>query len=358
MMRPPSFNYHSPTTAREAAQLLADLGPDAMLLAGGTDLLPNMKRRQQVPKDVIGLRMVTELRQAWRDKREVILGAGLTLSAIAHQLTDLLGPEHHALRVAASKVATPHIQNMATLGGNLCLDTRCNYYNQNYEWRQAIDYCKKAPGPDGVAVAEVKPQGTCWVAPSSPRCWAVSSTDTAPVLCALGAEVTLEGPTEHRRVAVPRLYADDGMAFLNKRRTEVLTTVHVPIREGWRSVYWKLRRRGSFDFPVLGVAAAGKLGDDHTVEELSMFLGAVASYPVRVDVSALEGQVLTDELIAEFAAKAVKPAKPLDNTDYHLSWRKKVAPSFVAGALKELRGDNPEQLGLLGRTAARVLPMV
>jgi 4-hydroxybenzoyl-CoA reductase subunit beta len=353
MMRVPPFRYVAPRTVDEAAKALRDAGPEGMLLAGGTDLLPNMKRRQQTPKVVIGLRGVQELKACLANQDgSITLGAGLTLagtvkSPYARQ------DAYRALTTAAGKVATTHIQNMGTLGGNLCLDTRCNYYDQNYEWRKAIDFCKKAP--DGEAQREVT-HGTCWVAPGSPRCWAVSSTDCAPALVALGAQVTLVSADGRRTIPVLSLYKNDGMDYLaGKRRDEVLTQVHVPAMAGWRSTYWKLRRRGSFDFPVLSVAAALKLGKGGVVESARVALGAVASCPLEVSTESLIGKPLTDDALEAFADLAARPARPLDNTDYHLSWRKRVTREYVLGALKELRGDAPS---LLQRTAARVLPVV
>src|SRR5690242_576988 len=156
-----------------------------MLIAGGTDLLPNMKRRHQTPATLVSLRHVEALRQV-SNGSGFSLGAGLTLNQV---VADARVREKHAgLWQAAAQVATVHLRNMGTLGGNLCLDTRCNYYNQNYEWRKAIDFCMKAPkGTDGHACQSPDGTSICWVATSSPRCWAVSSTDTAPALIALGA---------------------------------------------------------------------------------------------------------------------------------------------------------------------------
>ncbi len=351
MMRAPQFRYHAARSVKDAVAALADGGPGAMLLAGGTDLVPNMKRRQQVPDLVIGIRTIGKLRRISNGKG-LTLGACATLTEVAEHKTVRKG--YAALAKAAGVVATPHLRNMGTLGGNLCLDTRCNYYNQNHEWRQAIGYCMKAPkstgghacpSPDGASI--------CWVATSSPRCWAVSSTDTAPALIALGAEVTLVGPDGERRIPLEALYNNDGMQYLTKRRDEMLTTVHLG---AWsrerdhsrvRSTYWKLRRRGSFDFPVLGVAAAVRLagqGDGGTggrspvVEEARVVLGAVASCPVLVPEAAmLVGKPLTDDLIRGFAAVAARHARPMDNTDFELGWRKKVVKSYVVGALTELR---------------------
>ena len=276
-MRLPHFTYHSPRDVREAAELLAGSSGGAMLIAGGTDLLPNMKRRQQVPAALVGLRRIAELRQITNGDPATTLGAGgLTIGA-GVTLTELVrdvrlrqgfggqapGP-YAGLWQAASQVATPHLRNMGTLGGNLCLDTRCNYYDQNYEWRKAIDFCMKKDGK------------ICWVATGSPTCLAVPSTDTAPALLALGARVTLVSADSTRQVAASDLYQNDGIHYLTRRPNEILTAVHIPRMDGWRSVYWKLRRRGSFDFPVLSVAAAAKIAADGTVEAARIILGAVA----------------------------------------------------------------------------------
>ncbi len=326
MMRLPHFTYHTPASVREAAELLAAPG-GAMLVAGGTDLLPNMKRRQQVPPTLIGLRRISELRQITNGD-DLVIGAGVTLTELVRSAR--IRESYGALWQAASQVATPHLRNMGTLGGNLCLDTRCNYYDQNYEWRKAIDFCLKKDGK------------ICWVATGSPTCLAVSSTDTAPALLALGASVTLVSANGTRHVAASDLYQNDGINYLTRRADEILTAVHIPPMDGWRSVYWKLRRRGSFDFPVLSVAAAVKFGDDGTVENARIILGAVASRPINAGgaATAIIGQRLTDEVIAHAAETAAKPAKPMDNTDFDLTWRKRVMKDVVTYALRELRGDD------------------
>jgi 4-hydroxybenzoyl-CoA reductase subunit beta len=228
---------------------------------------------------------------------------------------------------------------MGTLGGNLCLDTRCTYYNQSAEWRRAIDWCMKAPGSNG-GHACTSPTGDaiCWVATASKRCWAVSSTDTAPALIALGARITLVSADGEREIPLEDLYADDGMAYLTKRPDEVLTAVHLaPAAAGWRSTYWKLRRRGSFDFPVLSVAAAVRFEAGDVVSDARVVLGAVASRPVLVpESSSLAGRPLTGEVIEALASEAARYATPLDNTDLSYAWRKKMVRQYVAGALREL----------------------
>ena len=179
-----------------------------MLLAGGTDLLPNMKRRQQTPKTVIGLRGVRELSAIVSTRRSRAAGSARRRLAVTSTVRDerivhaIPGPV--AGRV---QVATPHLRNMGTIGGNLCLDTRCTYYDQNYEWRKAIDFCMKKDGQ------------ICWVATSSPRCLAVSSTDTAPMLQALDAWVAWCRPPASASSPVADLYENDGMHYLTRRRT-------------------------------------------------------------------------------------------------------------------------------------------
>ncbi len=354
MMRASPFRYVVATGVKEAAKALADHGPSAKILAGGTDLVPNMKRRQQTPPVLVSVKRAGDL-QALDAKagQPARIGAGRTLASLASD-PRFHAPTHAALGRAAASVATPHIRNAATVGGNLCLDTRCNYYDQNWEWRKAIDFCMKAPKGEAIRTRD---GGTCWVVPGGDRCWAVSSTDCAPALIALDAKVTLVSAKETRSIPLASLYADDGMAYLTKRADEVLSSIEVPSLAGWTSTYWKLRRRGAFDFPVVGVAAAVKLVKG-VVEEARVVLGAVTSRPVLVDSSMLVGKKLTDETIAAFAGKASVHAKPLDNTDFALGWRKRAARVYLEGALKELRGDDPSTLGPLARRAVSPLPVL
>jgi 4-hydroxybenzoyl-CoA reductase subunit beta len=324
MMRLPWFEYRAPATLGEAVRILAGEGPNAMLIAGGTDLLPNMKRRQMAPKMLVSLRNIPELRANGH-----ALSSGTTLTQIVQKPGLPLG-----LRQAAHQVATVHLRNMGTLGGNLCLDTRCNYYNQNYEWRKAIDFCLKKDGD------------ICWVATASKRCVAASSTDCAPALMAIGAAVKLVSSSGERQVALEDLYNNDGIDYLKRRPDEILTEVSV--RKDVKSSYWKLRRRGAFDFPVLGVGVGAKLTGEGTVEEARVALGAVASRPFLVEKAGdfLKGKRLTDEVIEEAARMVASRAKPMDNADLDLYWRKDVTAAFAGYALRELRGDDMRETRL------------
>ena len=328
MMRLPLFEFRAPDTIAEAVRILDGEGPKAMPLAGGTDLLPNMKRRQQVPKTLMSLSRIGELHQSKLSDSGSRLGACITLSEMAADARFRNGMT--ALAQAASFVATPQIRNMATLGGNLCLDTRCNYYDQNYEWRKAIGFCLKKDGD------------TCWVAPGSSKCLAVSSTDTAPALMALGARVRLVSRSGDREVPLTELYQNDGIRYMKRQACELLTEVLLDSLHGWKSTYWKLRRRGSFDFPVLSVAAAAKIANNGVVEDARIVVGSVACLPlVAAEASNfLTGQPLNPDSIAQAAALAARIAKPLDNTDFDMTWRKRVTAEFVTHALRELRGDD------------------
>ncbi len=325
MMRLPPFRYVAPRTAHEAARILAEHGPDAMPVAGGTDLYPNMKRRQVEPKLLVGLRGVA-------DAFGIHANGGLTMGAMATLAEVAAHPavaaRWPALGRAASLVSSPPLRNAGTIGGNLCVDTRCNYYNQSEFWRASIGYCMKKDGD------------VCLVAPGSATCWALSSSDTAPILIALGADVDLVGRDGDRRIPVAQLYGPDGIAYLGKAPDEIVTAIQVPARDEWRATYRKLRRRGSIDFPIVGVAAAVRLGPANVVLDARIVLGAVHTHPVdAVDAAAfLRGKTLEPETIGMAAGIAYKPAKPLDNADLAYAWRKRMVRIEVARALRELAG--------------------
>ncbi|MBK8098179.1 MAG: FAD binding domain-containing protein [Planctomycetes bacterium] len=325
MLRLPTFTFHRPKTAAEAVRIKCDHGNEAMYVAGGTDLYPNMKRRQQTPTHVVSLGEIGELRSIdVRKDGGVSLGAMVLLSQIeAHPY---LRQHYPAFVHAVAEISTPLLRNMGTIGGNLLLDTRCTYYDQTHEWRESIDFCMKKDG------------AICWVAPGSPRCWAVQSSDTVPVVCALEATVDLVGPQGARSLVAGELYRDDGIQYLTKKPEELLTRLHLPAPGGWQASYVKLRRRGTFDFPVLGVGACLWMSGK-TITKANVRLGGAGSYaiPAAETEKALVGRELTDEVIAAAGALAMKPARTMDNTDLDVYWRRKVAPVYVARALQACR---------------------
>jgi len=324
MMRLPKFRYYSPRTIADAVAIRSDAGPEGAYVAGGTDLYPNMKRRQQTPKVVVGLSRISELSRIGEQNGRLVLGAGLLLSNVEND--PRVRAEYPGLAHAVSEISTPPLRNMGTIGGNLLLDTRCNYYDQNYEWRKAIDFCMKTDR-----------QQICWVAPGSPKCLAVQSADTVPVLIAMGARAVLSSGREEREVAVEDLYRNDGIDYLRKRPEELLTEVVLPAANGWRASYRKLRRRGAFDFPVLSVGAA-VWRDGSVVTKARLVLGGVASAPVRLSAAeaVLAGRPLDKESIEAAAAAAAGPSRPMDNTDFSFLWRKEMTAKFVRSALADL----------------------
>src|SRR5215468_415999 len=323
MMRLPRFRYLAPTSVREALRIRAGEGPDSAFVAGGTDLYPNMKRRQQTPKVVIGLARIAALSRLRMGENGLSVGAAAPLSAIERHRR--IRKTYPGLVHAIEEISTPPLRNMGTLGGNVLLDTRCNYYDQNYEWRKAIDFCMKK---DGVV---------CWVAPGSPKCLAVQSADSVPILIALQARAVLVSGAGEREIALEELYANDGIRYLTKRPEELLTEIRVPAPDGWSGSYRKLRRRGSFDFPVLSVGAAVRREGD-IVAEARIVLGAVSSAPLRATAAEalLVGRPLDSETIAQAAAAGAGPSRPMDNTDFSFLWRKEMTRKWVASALSEI----------------------
>jgi 4-hydroxybenzoyl-CoA reductase subunit beta len=217
---------------------------------------------------------------------------------------------------------------VGTIGGNICLDSRCNYYNQSYEWRRAIGFCMKRDSP------------ICRVAPGGDRCWAVASADTVPALIALRAQVTIAGPERERTVPLEGLYQDDGLVPMTLRFGEIVTRVSIPEPEGWACVYRKFRLRQSFDFPLVGAAVAVERDPAGLVTDARIVLTAVASYPERARAAEamLAGQTLSHETIGAAGQTVFKLAKPMDNTAGTIFHRKRMARILVERALRELGG--------------------
>jgi len=346
MMRLPKFDYRVPRSVAEAVKIMAGSGPEGQFVAGGTDLYPNMKRRQQTPRTVISVMRVPELNQITGDgKSGIRIGASVTLTDICEH--PLINRDYPVIAHAARTISTPILRNMGTIGGNLLLDTRCNYYDQNYEWRKGINFCLKKDGD------------VCWVAPGSSKCWAVQSSDLVPVMVAIGAKFRLASTLGERMIDAAGFYNDDGIDYLKKRPDELLVDIHLPPLNGWRASYQKLRRRGAFDFPVLGVAAYVRLdepirtgsvpgspsgqpawggGCDRVVGAAKIVLGGIAPSPVEVEeaASALVGHPLDNDHIQAAAEAAYVKARPLDNTDFVMNWRKQMTRQYTLRALQEL----------------------
>ena len=336
MLRLPEFNYYQPHSLKQATKALADLGTDVMLVAGGTDVYPKMKRGQFTPRNLISLRALRELKGIRQNKEGVWIGAGESLTTVSnHPLVTKYFP---ALAHAAESVSTPQLRNMGTIGGNVLVDTRCNYYDQTLFWRQAVGFCMKKDGD------------ICLVAPGSAKCLAIASSDTSPVFVSLGAEAILISNRGERRVKLEDLYRDDGIDYSAKANDEILKGLIIPPDSlGRRNVYLKLRRRGSFDFPILGVAATMETDQQGECRHASVVLTAVASAPKVVSeaMALLEGKKVTLDLINAVADLAAKIAHPLDNADLDYWYRKRMAKVYTQRALAQVAGIGDWNTGVM-----------
>jgi len=268
---------------------------------------------------------VPELNQVTGDGGQgLVIGASVTLTDIVEH--PVINRDYPVIAHAARSISTPILRNMGTIGGNLLLDTRCNYYDQNYEWRKGINFCLKKDGD------------VCWVAPGSSKCWAVQSSDLVPVMVAIGAKFRLASTLGERMIDAAGFYNDDGIDYLKKRPDELLVDIHLPPHNGWRASYQKLRRRGAFDFPVLGVAAWVQVDHAGSVKDAKLILGGIAPSPVEVaeSAAALIGQPLDNDRIQAAAEAAYIKARPLDNTDFVMNWRKQMTRQYTLRALQEL----------------------
>ena len=333
MLRLPRFRFVSPPSIEEAIRIRTEHPATSMYVAGGTDVYPKMKRRQFQPEVVIAIGGLVrdDFRSgtlAPRAEQGLLplglrIGAGATLTEVAEHPKVREG--YRALSIAAGLVSTPQLRNMGTIGGNVCLDTRCNWYDQSLFWRTAEGYCMKTHS-----------DVVCRVATSSPRCLAVASADTVPALIALGARISVVGPNGERTIDLAECYREDGINYLALEPGEIVTEIVLPPSYGWRSTYLKQRDRNSFDFPIAGVAAAVRM-DGGVVTDARVAITALGSRPVAVDASALVGTKLDDDAIGAVADATHKAARPMDNTSGTISQRKRVARVFAERAFRSLR---------------------
>ena len=338
----PPFQVHQPTTVAEAAALAAR-HPGAVFLAGGTDLVVNLRKRLREPAHLISLRGVVEMAGITEEPAALVIGGAVTMSQLSsHEgVRARLAP----LAEAAALVAGPTLRNMATLGGNLCLDTRCRYYNQSFFWRQANDFCLKKDGT------------VCHVAPGGSFCWAAFSADTAPVLMLLDAELTLASANGLRQVPLTAFYGADGRWPLGEdpqpapqglRPGELLVSVKVPLPPSdWRGAYEKLRVRDSIDFPLAGVALSLRRtqGTGSPVAELRLALTAVNPRPELVPgTEAFTGEAFTLGSLEQLKKLANRVAKPMRTTVADPAYRRAMVGALVERAAARLVPELAEPL--------------
>lgn len=324
MQRMPDFRLARPATYAEAAAVLA-AEPGARLLAGGTDLVPNLRRGLESPPLLVDLGAVQGRTEIAFSANALVLDAGVTLARLAAD-SRLAGP-WQAIGEAARAAAGPGHRTVATLGGNLCLDTRCVFYNQSEWWRQANAYCLKRGGD------------TCHVAPQGERCHAAFSGDLAPALMALGAEAEWLSRRGTRRLALAECYRDDGAAHLTSERDEVLVRVLVPAPSANSvSGYRKARVRGAMDFPLAGVACA--LGvSDGAISALRIALTGTNSQPLLLQgTAALVGRPVDDAGLAALGKLVQKQVSPMRTTVTPSNYRRLVAAVLAQRLVRELAG--------------------
>jgi 4-hydroxybenzoyl-CoA reductase subunit beta len=329
MLRLPPFRYHRPDSVAEAVDILVECGAEAMPIAGGTDLVPNMKHRLFTPAHLVALKGVEELRGIETNGSEMVIGAAETLTAVATHPTVRL--HFSALAEAAGHVAGPQLRNSATIGGNLCLDTRCTYYNQTAFWRQALGYCLKKDGD------------VCHVTKVGKKCVAAHSADTPPVLMTLDAVADLYGPSGERSVPVRDFFVADGILNTVREPGELVVRIRIPLpKKGHRGAYAKLRQRQSIDFPLLTVAVSAQLEEKGRVSEIRGVVTALGARPRELagwaDIAV--GEELSDDVIDALAERAHRQCHPLENIIVDPDWRRAMVPVHVRRALRRLREES------------------
>lgn len=318
----PAFELLIPKTLEEALSFLAS-NESVKILAGGTDLVPSLKQRLFEPATLLDIKAILEL-QGVRDLADgsLQIGALTTIADLANH--PLLKKDFPVLQQAASTVAGPGLRNVGTIGGNICLDTRCYWYNQSYFWRQSCNFC-------------IKKDGTlCHVAPGSKQCWAVYSGDMAAALLTLNAEITLASAGGNRNMNLTDFFLNDGLKRNVMRRNEILTQITIPTAfRGFLGAYAKFRVRGSVDYPLAGVAVVVNKSNG-SLDNLRVALTAVNPKPVLLKDLNNDAGTLDAGLIADIRQLALKTAKPLKTSASTMEYRRHMLGVMLERSLKQL----------------------
>jgi 4-hydroxybenzoyl-CoA reductase subunit beta len=318
----PQFRLLRPRAIEEAVAYLAQHAGNVRVLAGGTDLIPSMRQKLFEPASVLDLRGLSELRGIRPlTNGGVEIGTLTTLSSIEKSV--YLRQHYPVLTEAAATVASPVLRNMGTVGGNICLDTRCLWYNQSLTWRKGCGFCIKKDG------------NLCHVAPGGTKCWAAFSGDTPPALLCLNAEIEIAGPDGRRRISLRDFYTGDGENYRKLLPTELVTRVFLPAESAdYRGIYRKLRVRGSIDYPLAGVAVAMKRSNGH-VADARIAITAVNPAPLLLQKA---GEMLIGRAVDEALADAVgdlaaRTAKPLTTSALTPEYRREMIRVFTKRAV-------------------------
>jgi 4-hydroxybenzoyl-CoA reductase subunit beta len=320
----PNFRLHRPTTVAEAVKIRAS-EPGSFFVAGGTDLIVNIRRGIEQAKALVDLSAIEDLHSISVDDDGIHIGAAVNLEILANH--EAVTRDFAAVAAAACAVAGPTHRAYGTLGGNLCLDTRCLYYNQSEWWRQSNDYCLKERG------------SVCHVAPGGSFCFAAFSGDVAPAMLVHEAEIDLVGPQGTRRIPLNDFYNNDGQAHLAKQADELLTVVHLPkTTAGVASGYEKARVRGSIDFPLAGVAVALRLVDGK-VDTLRVALTGVNPRPLLIEKTKyFFGKPLDDAALDKLRELVRSQSKPMRTTTVKPWYRRRVVGNLARRLTTHLAG--------------------
>jgi 4-hydroxybenzoyl-CoA reductase subunit beta len=317
------FIYHEPETLNEAVSLLNELRGDAKIKAGGTDLLIKMKKEVVNPSHLINLKNSKELAYInYCSKVGLKIGALTTLSEIENSM--IVKEKFSLLWQAASKVASPQIRNGATLGGNICLDSRCLYYNQSRQWLLSLEPCYKRKG------------NRCHILGKGSKCYSIFSADTVPALIALMAKIKLMNCKGERVITVEDFYTGIGMKVNKIQPDEILTEIQIPeIDEKTKSVYLKISERGEVDFPVLGVAASIVLNENKILEKLDLVIIGTGPRPIRLSKieGKLRGQRASPEIIEEACGEIPDVVHSISNAFGWADYKRKILPSLVSQSI-------------------------
>jgi 4-hydroxybenzoyl-CoA reductase subunit beta len=331
-MKLPKFEFIQPHSLQEACSLLGAHDTKAAILAGGTALMVGLRYGLIKPAVVIGLKGLTELDYVGRSGNSgLAIGSMVSLETLEKSL--LVLNEYPPLAQAVQLVAVPPIRNKATIGGNLCLDTRCIYYNQSEFWRSSVKACFKRGGD------------VCHAVEKGRRCQAVYQGDLGPVLLALGAEVKIASAKGEKVIPLAEFFTGRGEKPNILKPDEILVEVRIPPSGGAAGVYEKLRVREGMDFPMAGVAVMVKRTPSGTIEKAKLVLGAVGSSPVEVPKAAtlLEGHKPTDDLLQSVSREAVDRVQAVGNLAINPSFRRKMVGVLVKRALRRALGMAPEK---------------
>ncbi len=328
-MRLPRFDYVEPKTLREAAKALAADVKGSVLLAGGTDLLVNMKHRVLQPGKLVNLKSIPKLAYIAEEKDGVKVGALTTLHDLAS--SPVIQEKYPALAHAATEVGAYAHQSMGTIGGNLCQGNRCRFYNQSPFWRSVRSPCFKVGG----RICHVVPVRT---GQKAKECHSAYCGDVAPVLIALGSQIKVSGPDGERSFPLRKLYTQDGIKPLVFKKGEILKEVFIPSPSG-ENLYLKWRVRNSLEFPIVSLAVCVDTGGDRRIKSARIVFSGVGPGPVEAAESEklLKNGLLDDRLIEKVSTQAIKEISPMRTSLHSPAYKRKMAGILLRQALEQLK---------------------